>query len=239
LLRGSVADILGLQSKASIDAANANASDIQAAGYGQEVGAYQTVSDIAGNNANIAGVAGDIKLLQEQRALRKTIGAQRADIASAGFLASGTSIDLFRDSVAQGALQRQLTNIQTAQTKGGYLEEGAAAQAEVAGATMASTAASALAAQQRASGQLATANAANETAALSQYISTTNPTGAPLSPEATLALSTLKGTPGAATFNPALVGGTGVGGVSATGQLTGGLSYRQAVNSPSGGVPLL
>ncbi len=203
LLRGTVADILGLQSKASIDTANAAASDIQATGYQAEAGAYGTVEGIAGNNATIAGIAGDIKLLQESRALRTTLGSQKADIATAGFGNSGSSLDLMRSSLQQGALTRQLTNIQTAQTVGGYQAEGAAAGAEVAGANMASTAAQALAVQQRASGQLATANAANETKALSDYIATTNPTGAPLSPEATLALSTL-GAPGGT--NPAVPG---------------------------------
>jgi hypothetical protein len=201
LQRGTVADILGLQSKAEIDAANAQASDIQAAGYQQEVGAYTTAGEIAGNNAVTAGIAGDIKLLQEQRALKRTLGSQRADIASAGFRNSGSAIDLMQSSVQQGALGRQLISTQTALAKGGYLEEGAASAAEAAGATMASTAAAALAEQQRSSGQLATANAANETAALQTYLAGTTPT-----PEGALVTSTLSapgGTP--TTFNPATV----------------------------------
>lgn len=232
MLRGTVADILGLQSKASIDNANAGASDIQATGYQAESGAYQNVADIAANNATVAGVAGGIKLLQENRALRTTMGSQRADVAAAGFGNSGSSLDLMRSSIQQGALTRQFTNIQTAQTQGGYLEEGAAAGAEVAGANMASSAASALAKQQRASGELATANAANETAALGQYMQTTNPTGAPLTPESTLAVSTL-GIPGfgvapgsssgqPATFSPSLVSSITLGSPVSTGGIRGG-----------------
>ncbi len=207
LLRGSVADILGLQSKASIDEANAAASGIQSAGYQQEVNAYNIVGGIGEENAKVAGIAGDIKALQENRQLRQTIGAQRADIASAGFANSGSSLDLMRSSVQQGALARQLIRIQTAQTQGGYLEEAAASQAEAAGATMASTAAQALATQQRASGQLATANAANETAALNTYLA-----GATATPESQLVTSTLTGTPGQpATFTPPTGGAATLG----------------------------
>ncbi len=188
LMRGTVADILGLQSKAETDKANAAASDIQATGYQAEAGAYGTVQDIAGNSATVAGIAGDIKALQEKRKLTQTLGSQRTDVAAAGFANSGSSIDLMRSSVQQGALTRQLTNIQTEQTKGGYLEEGAAAGAEIAGANMASSAAQALAVQQRASGALATANAANETQALTAQIATEQ-AGLPTTPAQTLALT--------------------------------------------------
>jgi hypothetical protein len=188
LLRGNVADILGLQSKASIDTSNAAASDIQATGYQTEAAAYQNVAGIAGNNATVAGIAGDIKLLQQSRAFRQSMGSQRADVAAAGFQNSGSAIDLMRDSVSQSALDRQLVNVQTAQTQGGYLEEGAAAGAEVAGANMASTAAQALAVQQRASGALATANSVNETQALVDQIATQQ-NGMPTTAAQTLALT--------------------------------------------------
>jgi hypothetical protein len=201
LLRNITADILGLQSKAEIANANADASDIQATGFQQESAAYQTVADIAGENANVAGIAGDIKALQERRALTSALGRQRTDVASAGFADSGSSIDLMRASVAQGALTRQLNTINTSLTKGGYLQEGAAAGAEVAGATMAGNAATALAAKQRASGELATANAASQTQALQDYITATQ-NGQPLTPEQQLVLSTLGGQPGQpATFS--------------------------------------
>ena len=55
LLRGTAADILGLQSQAEIDAANAQASQIQAQGYQAENAAYTTVGDIASQNAVVAG----------------------------------------------------------------------------------------------------------------------------------------------------------------------------------------
>jgi hypothetical protein len=201
-LKTDTASILGLQSQAQLDAANAAASDIQAAGYLQETAAYNTVGGIASNNAVVAGVAGDIKNLQQQRAVRQTIGSQRADIASAGFTNAGSSIDIFRDSVSQGALTHQLNMVQTTQTQGGYLEEGAAAQAEAAGATMASNAATTLAAQQRASGALNTANAANQTLALQDAIATQQ-AGLPLTQAQTLALAQVNAAPGTPTvFDP-------------------------------------
>jgi len=204
LMRNTVADILGLRGKAEADAANAQASEVQAAGYQQEVGAYTTAGDIAGNNAVVAEVAGNIKGLQERRQLTQTVGSQRAAVASAGFRNSGSAIDIMRSSVQQGALARQLNRAQTDLTKGGYLEESAASMAEAAGANRTSAAALALAQQQRASGELATATAANETSALMDYMKTTTPT-----PESALVTSTLglpAGSP--ATFNPSTASST-------------------------------
>jgi len=192
LIKASVADILGLTTTAAEDTANATASGIQAQGYQAELSAYNTVGAIAGQNATIAGIAGDIKALQTARSVQQTIGAQKAAVAAAGFGAAGSSLDLLRHSVQEGYLADQLVRTQSALTQGGYLEEGAASQAEAAGAQMASQAALALQASQAAAGQLAKANAANETTALTTYLAGLAPT-----PESALATGVLSLAPNA------------------------------------------
>jgi hypothetical protein len=194
LLRSSVADILGLRAQATTDAANAAAQEISARGLGLEAEAYGTAAGIAGDNAMLAGIAGEITALREAREVRRTVGAQRAAVASAGFGASGTSLDLLRASFQEGHLSDQLIRTQTSLAQGGYLQEGAAARAEGMSASFASEAALSLARTHRAAGSLATANAAAQTEALAAYISSTSG-GAPLTPAQQLALSALSGDP--------------------------------------------
>src|SRR6266851_5617259 len=77
-LKGTVSDILGLTSTAATDTAAATGATTQAEGYKAEAGAYQNASDIAAQNAVIAGIAGDIKSAQQARTVRTTIGTQQA-----------------------------------------------------------------------------------------------------------------------------------------------------------------
>src|SRR5712691_2630277 len=171
-LKGTVSDILGLQSTAATDKAAAAAATTQAAGYTAEAGAYGNAADIATQNAIIANVAGDIKSYQQQRAVTMTLGEQQAQTAAAGFGASGSSLDILLSSLQQGYLTQQLTATQTSLTAGGYLEEAAASQAEKEAAKATAAAATATSASYTTAGSLATANAAAATAALNKFIGT-------------------------------------------------------------------
>lgn len=96
-LSGAVSDIFGGQ-------ATAAGLRIKAQGHRVEAENYDLASDLATKNADFANTSMQIKLGQTERQLYQTIGGQQADVAGAGFSASGSALDLLRDSAAEGAL---------------------------------------------------------------------------------------------------------------------------------------
>src|SRR3990167_10939009 len=74
LLGTTVTNILGLKSTETEDLASAKAETTRAAGYTAEAEAYGEAKTIREQNAIIAGIAGDIEGLQEQRTLDLTLG---------------------------------------------------------------------------------------------------------------------------------------------------------------------
>lgn len=192
LLKGSVADILGLQGNAAESEANAQASDIQALGATEEARIYGTAGDIARRNAQLEGISGDILSLQQQREVRKNLGNQRAANAGAGFAASGSSLDILASSLREGYLGQQLIQTQTALNQGGYLQQGAATEAEIAAVKTSGDAATALAQAQREAAATSAANAANQSEALQAYLKVNAPETAEEKAGASLVTSTLK-----------------------------------------------
>lgn len=188
LLEGAVSDVLGLKGTAVTDTAAATAATTQATGYDAEGKAYDTSQEIANQNAVVAGVAGGIKTLQEQRSLDALVGTQQSQVAAAGFGAAGSSLDILRSSLQQGYLTQQLTATQTALTKGGYLQEAAASAAQSKATAVTAAAARDTAAAYTAAAATSTANAAKETAALNDFTST-----ATLTADQKLILSPLTG----------------------------------------------
>lgn len=194
LLAGTVTDITSLNEKVALDAANAKAATASATGYGKEIDAYGNVKAITANEALIAQVSGDITSIQQQQELMRTIGTQKATTATAGFTNSGSSLDILRSNLQQGGLQRQLLATQTGLNVAGYLSQGLAADAEIAGAKAAQDSATALAEGYTNAGTIATANAANETASLQDFLKNTL-----LTPAEKLTLSPLTGNPNSPT----------------------------------------
>lgn len=96
-------------------------------GYGQLQSAkgYAKAAGFAQQNAEIAKQSEAIQELQAQRKVYQTIGGQQADVAGAGLAASGSALDLLRDSAQQGALTVQLTKQQGAINVAGYEAEAA------------------------------------------------------------------------------------------------------------------
>lgn len=79
-----------------------------ARGYGASADLFGRAAKLADENADITREATEIQLLQSERQIYKTISGQKADVAGAGFTASGTALDLLRDSTAQGELTMNL-----------------------------------------------------------------------------------------------------------------------------------
>jgi hypothetical protein len=86
---------------------------------------YSKAAGLASQNAEIAAQSTAIQETQAQRKIYQTIGGQKADVAGAGLAASGSALDVMRDSAQQGSLTKQLIANQGAINIAGYEEEAA------------------------------------------------------------------------------------------------------------------
>ena len=103
-LSGAAADLFSIGSKKTEAAYYLRAAGV----YRRASGRYRDAAGLSRENAAITERSTQIKLLGAERALYLTIGGQKADVASAGFKASGTALDLLADSARQGELTKSL-----------------------------------------------------------------------------------------------------------------------------------
>ena len=85
---------------------------------------YDLAATLADRNEKFTEQSTAIKQAQIDRSNTQTIGGQEADVAGAGFAASGSALDLLRDSASQGALTRAVAGEQGLITEAGYKEQG-------------------------------------------------------------------------------------------------------------------
>lgn len=123
---------------------NAAAQTALATGYGNEATSYQQAGAISGENAKVAGFAGDVLKYQEGLDVARSAGSAQAAAGAGGAAGGGSVLDLLRSTYQQGALSNQLIDVQTALDVGGYLEQQSATGAEVAAAQAQQNAATAL-----------------------------------------------------------------------------------------------
>ncbi len=88
-----------------------------------EAGEYGLAAAYAEKEAQYTKVSTAIQGFQQERELSKSLGQTTADVAGAGFAASGSSIDLLRESASQGALHQAVTQQQGLITEQGYEEQ--------------------------------------------------------------------------------------------------------------------
>ena len=98
----------------------ADAHKSKAQGLRIEAGNYERSSEYAERNAAFTETSTAIKQAQLDRDIFKTIGEQEAGFAGAGFAASGSALDIMRDSAAQGALTKAVGGLQGLITEEGY-----------------------------------------------------------------------------------------------------------------------
>lgn len=103
----------------------ASALRAKARGARMEAKEYDLARNLSLENAQFAETSTAIKEHQLQRSIEATVGQQQADIAANGFAASGTAIDLLRDSVAQGALTKAVAQHQGIIEEDAYKEQAA------------------------------------------------------------------------------------------------------------------
>jgi hypothetical protein len=121
------------------DFAKASGDFASAAGDFAEASAYSKAATYAKQNSVIAAEAGRIKEFQTRRAIFQTLGQQGAAYAAGNLSKSGSAIDVYRNSVSQGALEKAIVQEQTQINVTGYLEQasefsGLSAAAKAAGA---------------------------------------------------------------------------------------------------------
>lgn len=118
-LGGAVSDLFA----ADADRAKATGLRYKAQGDVLEGQNYDLASTLAQQNEKFAETSTSIKLQQIDRQNTQVIGGQRADVAGAGFAASGSALDLLRDSAQQGALTKAVAGEQGMITEAGYAEQ--------------------------------------------------------------------------------------------------------------------
>lgn len=91
-----------------------NAADSLFTGIGasQAAGSYKKSAKALRQNAKLEEESFNIKRAMLDRQIYGAIGGQKADVAAAGFKASGSGLDLIRDSAAQGALAKAALGLQ-------------------------------------------------------------------------------------------------------------------------------
>ncbi len=110
--------------------------DIAKSYKSQAVG-YQRAAETSLVNKEIARQAADIEMVQAERDIYRTIGSQQAAIGAAGLEASGSALDVMRDSAVQGSLTKQLLGRQSAIEQLAYEQEATSYQ-QMAAASQAS-----------------------------------------------------------------------------------------------------
>lgn len=106
-----------------------------------EAGQYREAADFAQQNVGFTETSTAIKEAQQQREATMAIGRTTNAVAGAGFAASGSALDLLRDSASQAALTRQVMGYQGLITEAGYQEQEKALTSQAQAADVAAQAA--------------------------------------------------------------------------------------------------
>jgi len=95
----------------------------KAQGNRLEAQQYDMAAGLARQNEQFAKTSTEIKQFQTQRGIYQTLGQQAADVAASGFEATGSALDLLRDSASQGALHKAVLSQQGLIEEAGYEEQ--------------------------------------------------------------------------------------------------------------------
>jgi hypothetical protein len=124
-LFGGIGDIMQGDLKAKGLNIQAEGIRLKAQGDLAEATNYDRATVLAEQNKAFTENSTAIQTSQLERNNYLQIGRQRADIAGAGFAASGSSLDILRDSASQGALSKAVLGQQGLITEAGYEEQAA------------------------------------------------------------------------------------------------------------------
>lgn len=85
-----------------------------AKGYKSQAKGYERAAEISRINRGISQQASDIEMVQAERDIYRTTGAQTAAIGANNLSATGSALDILKDSAQQGSMTRQLLGRQSA-----------------------------------------------------------------------------------------------------------------------------
>jgi hypothetical protein len=125
-LSTAVSDIgagISQEGAATSDLYAAEAEQYKIAGTQFERASYQEAAALAGQNEQFTAISTRIKAAQAQRELTMSLGTTQANVAGAGLAASGSALDVLRESASQGALTRAVIKSQGLITEAGYNEQ--------------------------------------------------------------------------------------------------------------------
>ena len=108
---------------AAQDLFSADTHRTKAAGLRIEAGNYDRAAGFSDQNARFTEISTGIKTMQLDREAYKALGGIQADVAGAGFAASGSALDIMRDSASQAALTRGVATEQGLITEEGFKVE--------------------------------------------------------------------------------------------------------------------
>lgn len=109
---GAAGDLFGAVGSAVGGLGAMAAGDANQKGLTQEAGFYGQAADIEGENAILAGAAGDIQIAQQARKNYEVMSGTRAAVAGAGLAQTGSAGDILRENAQQGSLALATLNVQ-------------------------------------------------------------------------------------------------------------------------------
>jgi hypothetical protein len=120
-----------------------SADAMRAKGKGSRIEAeqYMQAAAFAQQNALFTQQSTAIKQYQTSRGIVRTLGSQAAEVAASGFAASGSALDLERDSAIQGAITKAALAQQGKIEEAGYEQQAASYRLMASAASEAATAA--------------------------------------------------------------------------------------------------
>jgi hypothetical protein len=101
----------------------AQGDELKAKGAAFEQQSYVEAAALAKQNEAFTEMSTAIKQSQADRNLYQALGTTRADVAGAGFAASGSALDILRESASQGAMTKAVLGEQGLITEAGYQEQ--------------------------------------------------------------------------------------------------------------------
>lgn len=124
----------------TVDYASGAVGDIfKGFGAAAEAENYDAASALAFRNVEYSKKSFAVKDQMADRSIYKAVEGQQADVSGAGFAASGSALDLLRDSQREGALTKELLTIQGTMEQDSYNEQGKAYHNMAEAARMAET----------------------------------------------------------------------------------------------------
>lgn len=137
---GSLNQAFSLAGGAVTDLFGAQAAKTSADGDRLEASSYRQAAGLANDDASFAQTSEQVQEFQQNRATFQAEGTTQSDVAGAGLAASGSALDILRDSAQQGSLASSMIRQQGSINIESYHEQADALNTQAQAADMAAKA---------------------------------------------------------------------------------------------------